>query len=234
MAGVLVRVICTGARRVERQALDLTRTARDLQASRIHLMEAADDVRLGVAERLHGPIQSQLIGIEHDLRSQHLDALADRLRGFRVDTIRGLAHQLHPMLLDVGLLPALDALLSQSPLQVTLNVSPEVTQLDDLGHGSLDPNVRRAAHAIIEESLLNAVTAAQATTVTVNLGLDGDVLAISVIDNGKGVRVPVEQGLGLRTIDAWATGLGGSWDLAPLGHGGSELQALLPTSTSST
>ena len=228
LAGILVHVITRGARRIETQAADLTRTVEELQASRIQLVQADSDVRQAIAERLHGPIQGQLIGLEHDLR-EHGDAVAaDRLRVFRIETIREIAHQLHPMLLDVGLLPALDALVQRSPLDVSITASPAVIALDDLDEGALSAQVRRAVYVIVEEGLLNASTSAHATAVDVELEVTDDVLVVSIWDDGVGVRMPITRGLGLRSIDTWVTGLGGSWSLLPRPGRGSALTAELP------
>ena len=228
LAGILVHVIARGARRIETQAADLTRTVEELRASRIQLVQADSEVRQAIAERLHGPIQSQLIGLEHDLREHGNGAAAARLRVFRIETIREIAHQLHPMLLDVGLLPALDALAARSPLAVTINASPTVATLDDLGEGALSTDLRRAVHVIVEEGLLNASTAGHATGVDIELEIAADLLVVSVWDDGVGVRMPITRGLGLRSIDTWVTGLGGSWSLLPRVGRGSALTAELP------
>ena len=230
LAGILVHVIARGARRIETQAADLTRAVEELQVSRIQLVQADSDVRQAIAERLHGPIQGQLIALEHDLREQGDAVAADRLREFRIETIREIAHQLHPMLLDIGLLPALDALAQRSPLDVSIAASPAIVALDDLGEGALSVHLRRAVYVIVEEGLLNASTSAHAGAVDIELELTDGALIVSIWDDGVGVRMPITRGLGLRSIDTWVSGLGGSWSLLPRPDRGSALTAELPVS----
>lgn len=228
MANLLVRIIGNASRRIWLQAQDLQNTIDDLQASRIQLIEADVAVRKSIAEYLHGSVQSELIDIEHQASLVHASDVANRIRNFRSSTIRNISHQLHPMVIDVGLMPAIDDLIGKSPLMVNLHISQEAIALDDFGNAELEMRTRMAIYRVIQEGLLNASTAAGATHVNVTLEVVDGCIRVEVTDDGCGPTDNPIFGIGFQSIDAWVRGLGGEWCLIPNPEGGAKLTADIP------
>lgn len=228
MANVLVRVVGNASRRIWQQAQDLQQTITQLQASRVQLMEADVQVRRSIAEHLHGSVQTELIAIEHQVRGASLSDLADRVRKFRIAVIRDLSHQLHPMIIDVGLMPAVDDLVAKCPIKVSLKVTGRVLALDDFGGGQLPMRIRMAAYRIIQEALLNASSTGRASHASVSIDYRTAALHVEVSDDGVGLPDSVTFGLGLHSTDAWVRGLGGTWTLTSEPTGGATLVAQIP------
>ncbi|AVV41768.1 histidine kinase [Streptomyces sp. ID05-04B] len=111
--------------------------------------------------------------------------------------------------------------------QVALHRSPTVS--DDLPH-----EVQAAAFRVVQEALTNVRRhAADASAVTVRLGLDGERLDVTVVDDGHGgAPLPAEAhggGFGLVGLRERVTALGGDLSTGPLpsGHGW-QVRALFP------
>ncbi|MDQ0960631.1 signal transduction histidine kinase [Streptomyces sp. B4I13] len=111
--------------------------------------------------------------------------------------------------------------------RVVLHRSPAVP--DDLPH-----EVQAAAFRVVQEALTNVRRhAADASAVTVRLGLDGERLDVTVVDDGRGgAPLPAEArggGFGLVGLRERVTALGGDLSTGPLpaGHGW-QVRALFP------
>lgn len=111
--------------------------------------------------------------------------------------------------------------------QVALHRSPAVG--DDLPH-----EVQAAAFRVVQEALTNVRRhAADASAVTVRLGLDDERLDVTVVDDGRGgAPLPAEArggGFGLVGLRERVTALGGDLSTGPLpsGHGW-QVRALFP------
>ncbi|WP_327184155.1 sensor histidine kinase [Streptomyces sp. NBC_01334] len=113
--------------------------------------------------------------------------------------------------------------------QVVLHRDPALS--DDLPH-----EVQAAAFRVVQEALTNVRRhAADAATVTVRLGRDGDRLDVTVVDDGRGgTQLPAEArggGFGLVGLRERVTALGGELRTGPVpaGHGqGWEVRARFP------
>ena len=91
MAAILVRIIGYAGRRIQRQADALSAAIVDLSSSRTQVLLAQTQARRTVAEELHGPVQSQLLGLEMRLRQGGDADSADALKDFRVRVVRELS-----------------------------------------------------------------------------------------------------------------------------------------------
>jgi signal transduction histidine kinase len=228
MAGILVRVIGGASRRIDQQAVELTQAVVDLRESRLQLAEADTDLRRSLSEFLHGSVQTDLIGLERQARLAGELGVAEKLENFRLDIIRDISHQLHPLVIEVGLVPALDELIARTPIDAVLEVSPDVLSLDDFGDSKLPMRLRLAIYRVAQEGLLNASTGGNATQATVRLMRQAEHLVLTVTDDGVGLAPCARRGVGLNSIDAWVRGLGGDWSLDGGETGGALLVASLP------
>lgn len=93
--------------------------------------------------------------------------------------------------------------------------------------GEVDDAAGEAAYAILQEALTNVLRHAAATAVFVELGRTGDVLSMTVTDDGRGGEVH-DEGMGLHGMRERATALGGSLTAGPVPGGGFRVHAVLP------
>lgn len=229
MATLLVRAVTNGARRIDAQSTGLSDAVEELYESRSQIIAADIELRQSIAEQLHGPAQSQLLSLERDLMHAGRVAEAERLAEFRATTIRDLAHRLHPAIVDIGLLPALDELTAHAAVQCTIQASTDVVKLDDLGSSAMDSVIRLAIYRTCQEALNNAI-AAQAQSIEIELTVKDSNLVVQIHNDGATVSPPVRPGLGLRTIEAWIGRVGGTWFLEPRTDSptGATLRACVP------
>jgi len=139
--------------------------------------------------------------------------------------VRRIVHDLRPPALDdLGLLGALRAtgpgLLGNGPPCVRIEGSGP---LDDLPAA-----VEVAAFRIAQEAMTNAVRHAGARHIDVRLRGGTGVLAVEVVDDGRGCRDDAPPGLGLQSMRERATELGGTCQVTPAPGGGTRVAAVLP------
>jgi signal transduction histidine kinase len=228
MANILVRIVGNASRRIWQQAHDLQDSVYALQRSRVELVAADLEARRSIAEFLHGTIQSDLLSIDHQLQTGAVANARKRLQDFRTHVIRDISHRLHPLVIEVGLVPAIDELAASAPIPVRLNIDTKVLELDDFGGDALSMRTRLAVYRVIQEGILNCTTSAQATEATVSMDCADNALLVSIVDNGIGLHASPAHGVGLQSVDAWVAGLGGSWRLESNPGGGARLSATIP------
>jgi signal transduction histidine kinase len=117
---------------------------------------------------------------------------------------------LHPAVLDHGLAAALASIAATAPLPVAVTVEIERRPAAP---------VEVAAYYLVCESLTNIAKYAGATTVTVAVTHEDDVLVVEIVDDGAGGADPA-RGSGLRGLADRVQALGGSVRVSsPPGHG---------------
>ena len=122
------------------------------------------------------------------------------------------------MLSDRGLAAALSGLAARAPLPVRLRV--------DVPRPA-SPGVEAVAYFIVSEALANVVKHAQATRAEVAATRAGDVLRITVADDGCGGAVPGE-GTGLNGLAQRAAAVDGTLSIASPPGGPTVITAELP------
>ncbi|MBD3778515.1 ATP-binding protein [Cellulomonas sp. ES6] len=159
-------------------------------------------VRREVAEGLHGSMQQRLV-----LVVARLDRLRDRLSGraepedlellgevreqielVRETDVRSTSRMLYPDQLEVGMVPAVRALLGRIPTTVNtrFGVADEVRVLDDPADPRLTRSERLLAVRVVEEGVTNALRHGHAAVVDVRVAVVGDALEVRVADDGVG------------------------------------------------
>jgi signal transduction histidine kinase/SAM-dependent methyltransferase len=223
-------------------AVHAARVTAQLQQARERLVTAREEERRRLRRDLHDGLGPTLAAIAaqaeaaHDLlatQPQHTAALLDVILAqaqTATSDIRRLVYNLRPPALDdlglVGALQTQGRTMSQpGNLQVTV-------QADDLP--PLPAAVEVAAYRIAQEALANVVRHAQAAHCTIILRLrDGD-LTLEIRDDGRGLRVNAEPGLGLKSIRERASELGGEFAVASTSTGGTTVHVRLPISHASS
>jgi PAS domain S-box-containing protein len=181
----------------EKQAeADLRRSRRRLEALSRRLLSVQEEERRHVAREIHDELGQDLTALKMDLdwilrnagpgqdktlaRVQSAIRLADSTIG----KVRELARTLRPAALDdLGLVPALEGQLqefhSYSGVRCVAEFSPQ--DID------LDPDTALTVFRVFQESLTNVARHARATRVRVTLRVRGDILKLSIEDNGRGI-----------------------------------------------
>ena len=206
---------------------------REVQASRSRIVQAADDARRRLERDLHDGAQQRLTTVGLMLRSAQarlgpaadpalahaLQQAVEELRA-GLGELRALARGLHPAILsDEGLVPALRALTSRSPVPVKLT-APAL--------GRLPGPIETAAYFVVSEALTNVIKHADATAaqVTIERRADGR-LTVTITDDGAGGAM-AGTGSGLRGLADRVAALDGGLELRSLAGHGTCLRAELP------
>jgi signal transduction histidine kinase len=214
-------------------ALDeLRELAGELQASRIRIVEAADEARRRIERDLHDGAQQRFVTASMQLgmamraaERGELAGLTDQLARVREELqgglaeLRDLARGIHPTLLEEhGLRPAVDALVARSPVAVAV-------------HGDLDrrpaPSVEAALYFTVAEALTNVAKYAGAHEATVTLSSNDGQAQVEVRDDGNGGAEPA-KGSGLRGLVDRLGALGGHLHVHSEPGAGTTVHAVVP------
>ena len=224
---------------------ELQENMSQLRFTRQRITKAEDRQRKELAERLHGSVQTRLSVAWHNLGNSikelqgdsSTEQIGEALEGIRKDLddlreteVRQVSHLLHPAIVSIGLVPAIRSLIDSKPeeIEITLEVSEEVEELDDIVDNHFPEEVRLGIYRVVEEAIGNVYKHAQATKVNIFLGQEGNNLKLLVRDNGKGFEEnKFSKGLGLMSIDDRVQQLGGSWSISQ-DLGGVLLEAYVP------
>jgi signal transduction histidine kinase len=201
-------------------------------------------VRRAVAEGLHGMLQSKLVLVDARLgevlgRADGLSAADEEslawvraeLEDAREIDVRQMSRLLYPDRLELGVVPALRALLGRLPASIAtrLTVSDAVRSVDDPTRSRLTVSERLLAVRVVEEAVSNALKYGPAASIAVTLDVVQDVLLISVRNDGD-LYVPATAGLpsGTARLATRLSFVGGRLSLTPGPEKGAHLEAWLP------
>jgi signal transduction histidine kinase len=216
--------------KVAERTVELERSRAELAASRARIVTAADETRRRIQRDLHDGVQQQLVAAGFELRvieaemppadplknklTQAANALANAL-----DELVEISRGIHPAILTKGgLTAALTTLARRSLVPVDLELSTETR---------LPAPIEAAAYYVVCEALANISKHAHASTVQVVVAVRGDVLELTIRDNGRG-GADARRGSGLIGLTDRVDALTGTIELAsPIG-GGTTLRVRLP------
>jgi signal transduction histidine kinase len=221
-----------GFTRLVSLALANEETRAQLAASRARLVSTADAERRRLERNLHDGAQQRLVTLSLALRRAEAKLASDPdgaktlvadARGelaVALEELRELARGIHPaVLVDRGLVPALQALADRS----TLSVQTELHI-----NGRLPERIEAAAYYLVSESLTNVAKYANASAVAVRLLLDEDgAVVVEVADDGVGGADP-SHGSGLRGLIDRVEALGGTLSVRSRAGEGTTVRARLP------
>jgi len=209
---------------------DRKRQEAEVRASRVRIVEAADDARRRLERNLHDGAQQRLVSLSLALRLAQAklesdpDAASTVLESAReelsvaLNELRELARGIHPAILtDRGLEAALESLATRSPVPVEIDAHVD----------GLPPAVEAAAYYVVAESLANVVKYARASHVTVRIAQADERLAVEVADDGVGGADP-SAGTGLSGLTDRVEALDGSLAVESLPGAGTRIRAELP------
>lgn len=202
-------------------------------AARVRALAAVDDARRRIERDLHDGLQQRLVTLGLQVSVAELsvpDADAElktelaRVAQGLMDVLRDvreISRGIHPAILsERGLEPAVKALARRSPVPVDLTVRVP---------GRLPDRVELGAYYIVSEALANVAKHANAELVMVSVEAGGDVLSLSVRDDGAGGADP--RGSGLAGLRERAEALGGTLTLTSPPVRGTSVDVRLPAAT---
>jgi signal transduction histidine kinase len=203
----------------------------EVAASRARIVATADETRRRIERDLHDGAQQRLVSLELQLRTARaavppelaelaaeLDRVANGLTN-ALDELREFARGIHPAVLtEGGLAAALKMLARRSVVPVALDVRVD---------GRLPEPVEVGAYFIVSEALTNAAKHGQAAAASVDVEVVGEVLCVSVRDDGIGGASFV-AGSGLAGLKDRVEALGGRISLESPPGAGTRIDVRLP------
>jgi signal transduction histidine kinase len=203
----------------------------ELTASRARIVVTADETRRGIERDLHDGAQQRLVSLALQLRAAQADVPAGlgRLHGeldrvaaglaSTLEELREFARGIHPAILAVGGLgAALEELARRSPVPVTLDVRT---------HERLPERLEVTAYYVISEALANAAKYAEASAVHIDIAKAGELITLTVRDDGIGGADPA-RGSGLVGLGDRVAAVGGKLQVRSHPGAGTTLVAELP------
>lgn len=207
-----------------------------------HALNAEEEERKRVARELHDETAQALAALLIRLRvARRVDDpgarenLLEEMRreiGNALEGVRRFARGLRPPALDeLGLIPALEShvrgVMESAGLPVRIDAEPLEARLS--------PQAELALYRIIQEALSNAVRHAEASLVRVMIARQGDAVAATVEDDGRGfdpqrVMSAGGRGLGLYGMQERAAYLGGRVNIVSQPGTGTQVHAEIPIS----
>jgi signal transduction histidine kinase len=226
-------------------AARLSRRLREGQRQREQLLQrvidAADTERRQVASDLHDGVVQNLLGVSYSLSatavaaraqsSPYAEPIADAATSLRDDikALRSLMVEIYPPKLDdEGLDAAIVELLSRLETQGIATLATIDPALD------LSSVTSRLLFRVVQEAVRNVLKHADATAVSVTIKPFGNLAALTVDDDGRGIEAhdlssAVGQGhVGLHVLAGLITDAGGSLTIHAGPTGGTRVRAEVP------
>lgn len=234
--------------RVAQRTLELQRTTDDLRASELRtrnseaqlralttrLQQVREDERSAISREIHDQLGQMLTAVKIDVSLMLQDFRSDappaaestiaaleslqHLLDATVESVRGIARQLRPEVLDaLGLAAAIE----WHAEEVQERSGIECRVQSSAAQPRLNPEQRGALFRIVQESLTNVVRHSGASKVNIDLNYDNDLLQLTIEDNGNGVDPAALLGtksLGVVGMRERAATIGAGFDIT--GHAG--------------
>ncbi|MGY1745602.1 sensor histidine kinase [Blastococcus sp. SYSU D00695] len=223
----------------------------DLQASRERIVAGREEERRRLRHDLHDGVGPELAGMALQLErlagrlggNEEAAAIAGRLRDQMrrtVAAVRRAVDDLRPPALDeLGLVGALRE--HVAAYRLTLATADGALPGPDDGEAGVSvvadelPPLRAAvevaAYRIATEAVANAVRHAGATRCRVRLAVTGDVLAVEIADDGRGIDPGAVAGVGSTSMRERAAEVGGSLEIQSAPGEGTTVRTRLPLAT---
>jgi signal transduction histidine kinase len=148
-------------------------------------IQATEAERARMAREIHDDPLQAIAGVIQKLADPVPDteSARDSLRDVAA-RLRGVATELHPPILDdLGLVPALEALARGASEQLPI----EVRIADETGYADRPPGeVELASYRIVQEAVSNAIKHANASCIAVEGRVSATAVALTVSDDGIG------------------------------------------------
>ena len=185
------------------------------------LLQGDEFTRRQISGALHDRVQARLIAACLELQmadvnqpaktQQAINQTVTQLEEIRSVDVRRIARALSPQLSEVDLESALDELTLQYEPGMKSTIT--VDSVIEIKETRPPANVLLGAYRIIEQALLNSAGHGAARLCEIDVRVEGDVLVLTVKDDGRGFAGPPDMtGFGSTLMTTWAQSLGGSWN----------------------
>jgi signal transduction histidine kinase len=227
----------TGRRRAQQQ---LRRSHKQLRTLSVHLQNVREEEQIRIAREVHDELGQMLTGLKLQLTwlasrlPKDSRLLHDKSRSMAenidktIQTIRRIATELRPGVLDTAGLPAaLEWQASQFQTQTGIVCEVKAKTKEALW----DQDLNTAFFRIFQEALTNVIRHAMATKVEVRLAEAGRQVVLEVKDNGRGIskaEIHNTKSIGLLGIRERAVLLGGTLRIEGKCGKGTTLTARIP------
>jgi len=206
----------------------------------LRVLTAHEDERAWVARELHDDMLQRVAMIRHELdslwatlSSAATPQEAHRLRALNAElldlgvALRGVAHRLHPTIVDqLGLPRALEALAGEFQRTASIDVRVSVPSHDT----AIPPAVAHAAYRIAQEALRNTVKHSGASVADLELETRAEAVQLRVRDHGRGFAGVADgrHGLGIASMRERAELVRGTVMVVSRPGEGTTVEATLP------
>jgi signal transduction histidine kinase len=245
LVGGMILAIATTAltlrleREVERRLKETIEARADLQALSARLVRAQEDERRTLARELHDEVGQSLSAIMMEAGGaaaaadsvdarERISSIAASIASTAEKTlnvVRDLALLLRPSMLDdFGLVPALNWHAREMGKRTGLNVRIEADEISD----DLPDEHKTCIYRVVQEALNNAARHANARNLRVAVKNEGNRVAFSVRDDGRGFDKRFVRGLGLLGMEERVRRLGGELRIDSEMGRGTTISAVLP------
>jgi signal transduction histidine kinase len=207
----------------EQSEQQLTQSRQRLSELAQHLQTSVDNERAAIAREIHDDVGGSLTALKFDLawiarhskeaQVQQRAQAALEVVTHAIESSKRIMHNLHPAILEQGLVAALQWMASRfekrTGIACSFRTSHEALQLP--------AGVPLVAYRAAQEALTNITKHAQATRVQIDLSLAGGVLSLEISDNGRGLSqedLAKTRSFGIRGLHERAGTVGGWVDLS--------------------
>jgi signal transduction histidine kinase len=217
---------------------ELSRQAEELAASRSRILHAQMEERRRIERNIHDGVQQEIIALIARIRLARNQLARDpqlaetTLAGSQGDArltlenLRELSRGIHPpVLTHRGLADALRTQASLSPIDVEVDVAPELSKT------RFSDEVEEAAYYVVSEGLANVLKHAATEEATVKLATSDGSLTVQVIDHGCGCDANRGPGSGIIGLRDRLGSIGGELQVQSQPGDGTTLHAVLPLET---
>jgi len=218
----------------------LAKSKDQLRALASRLESIREEERINISRKIHDELGHSLTGIQFDIESlrknpelqnkkvsHELNAI-NKLVYQSLETLKDIATELRPGVLDtLGLDAAIDWQLSQFRTRTKIKCKQNIEDLPSEISNTISTTIFRT----FQEILTNIIRHSQANKVMVILKIDHNDIVLNVRDNGIGIKegdLGNINSLGLLGMQERVNMVGGSFNIARVKKGGTEVKISIP------
>jgi len=222
----------------------LKRSYEEIRRLASHLQDVREEERSAIAREIHDELGQQLTGLKMDLswiskrvptekdaQAKQKIGAAFHLLDDTIKTVRKLATNLHPSILDdLGLLAAIEWQSQEFEKRTGIRTSFD----SSVGELDFPSSMTIGLFRICQESLTNVARYASAKQVRISFYPDQDHLVLKIADDGKGFdleKVRIKKTLGLLGMRERAMMMGAKLDICSQEGRGTSLLVRIPLSS---